>query len=93
MSEFVIQVAEEVSALESTESVSLPEKIKRYMLKILAELRRLLVGNLPPWETVEAAVIAAYNTTIRPMALPDMIDDIFLAALLTKAKEVYAEFA
>ena len=87
MSEFKIEIAEEVS------DVSLPEKIKRYMLAILAELRRLLVGNLPPWETVEAAVVAAYNTTIRPMALPDMIDDIFLAALLTKAKEVYAEFA
>jgi hypothetical protein len=87
LSEFKIEIAEEVS------DVSLPEKIKRYMLAILAELRRLLVGNLPPWETVEAAVVAAYNTTIRPMALPDMIDDIFLAALLTKAKEVYAEFA
>jgi hypothetical protein len=87
----VITIAEEASALES--AVSVPERIKRYMLAILAELRRLLVGNLPPWPTVEAAVIVAYNATIRPMALPDMIDDIFLKALLTKAKEVYAEFA
>jgi hypothetical protein len=91
LSEFVIEIAEEVSTLEAP--VSVLERVKQLMQKILAELRRLLVGNLPPWPTVELAVTAAYAAYIRPLAIPDMIDDILLKALLAKAKEVYAEFA
>lgn len=88
---FEIVIAEEVSTLEA--SVGVLERVKRLMQQILAELRRLLVGNLPPWPTVEAAVTLAYATYIRPLSIPDMIDDIFLKALLTKAKEVYGKFA
>lgn len=84
-------IAEEVSTLEA--SVGVLERVKRLMQQILAELRRLLVGNLPPWDAVEAAVTAAYGLYIRPLAIPDMIDDILLKALLAKAKEIYAEFA
>jgi hypothetical protein len=91
LSEFVILVEEDASILEAP--VSVLERVKRLIQKILAELERLLVGNLPPWPEVEDAVTLAYATFIRPLSIPDMIDDIFLAALLTKAKEVYAKFA
>lgn len=90
---FVIRLDEESSALGMVDSVSVLERIKRLMQAILAEVRKMLVGNLPPWPTVEAGITAAYDQYIRPLSIPEFLDDILLKALLSKAEEIYAEFA
>lgn len=89
---FVVRLDEQSSALEMVDSVPVLERIKRLMQAILAEVRKMLVGNLPPWPDVEEGISAAYNQYIRPLSIPEFLDDILLKALLSKAKEIYTEF-
>jgi hypothetical protein len=75
------------------DSAPVLERIKKLLQAILAEVHKMLVGNLPPWPIVEAGVTAAYNQYVRPLGIPDFLDDILLKALLSKAEEIYGEFA
>ena len=90
---FVIRLDEESNTLGMVDSVPVLEQIKRLMQAILAEVRKMLVDNLPAWPAVEAGITAAYDQYIRPLSIPDFLDDILLKALLSKAQEIYAEFA
>lgn len=91
---FVIEIEEtQTQSLGMVDSVPVMERIKLAMQAILAKLKLMLKGNLPAWSVVEVAVVTAFNQYIRPMSIPDWIDDILLKALIGKAKEIYAEFA
>lgn len=69
------------------------EAVASLYQQILDKAIELLKDNLPPWEVVEAAVRAAYDSYIRPLALPNILDNILCNALVDQVKKIYDQLA
>lgn len=85
-------------ALTSTRAVSLPGFVdmaaaKSLYERILAKAKELLAENLPPWDIVEAGIRAAYDLYIRPLAIPNVFDNVICNALVREVKKFYDSLA
>ncbi len=92
---FVIRL-DEVSALQSTRAVpvAMPgfvdmEAASSLYQQILKKALELLAANLPPWGVVETAIRAAYDLYIRPLSIPNFIDNRICDALVAEIKQFY----
>lgn len=74
-------------ALEASGNVL--DRVNDLVKQIFEKAVDLLRDNLPDWPVVEAAVELAYNTYVRPLSIPNFIDNLILKALLEKVKEFY----
>ena len=92
MSEFVITIDEAVMESAGSGAMGL-SRVDELMQRIVAKAKELLQDNLPPWPIVEAAVKTAYDTYIRPLAIPNFIDNILSAALVREVKKLYDQLA
>lgn len=72
---------------------SLMDRVNALVRQLIEKAEQLLKDNLPPWETVEAGVTAAYDRFIRPLSIPNFIDNIILKGVLTQVKKIYDELA
>lgn len=91
MSAFEIKIPLKAGPVENVH-----ETLKEYLDAILREAERLLSENLPDWDTVEAAVRAAFDTYVRPLDIPYVpaifegrLDDFLCERLVAAVKKVY----
>lgn len=85
-----------VILLDETRAVamgSVLDTVNDLFQRILAKAKELLTDNLPEWSIVEAGVRAAYDLYIRPMSIPNFIDNILINALVREVKKFYDSLA
>lgn len=81
-------------ALESSGASSgVIDRVNDLFQQILERASALLKDNLPPWPVVETAVRAAYDLYIRPLSIPNFIDNILCNSLVHEVKKVYDRLA
>ena len=82
--------------LDETRAVAMGgvmETVSDLFQRILEKARELLTDNLPPWDVVQAGVRAAYDLYIRPLSIPNFIDNILVNALVREVKKIYDSLA
>ena len=85
-----------VITLDETRAVAMGgpfDTVNDLVQRILAKAKDLLSDNLPPWEVVEAAVVTAYDLYVRPLSLPNFLDNMVLKALVREVKKFYDSLA
>lgn len=78
--------------LDETRAVALGSVLD-LLQRILERAKEMLQDNLQPWDAVEAGVRAAYDLYVRPLSIPNWIDNFLVNALVREVKKVYDSLA
>jgi hypothetical protein len=69
------------------------ERFSDFFQRILDRASQMLMENLPAWSVVEAGVRLAYDTYMRPLEIPNFIDNILVEALVREVHKIYDSLA